>query len=264
VPLSPESVYFSPSSPSRNRSKAVIDLVTTPEAKRQASPVRQAEPSVPRAQIQADTIDLVDESPALPSDDPPLGSSQGGEEDEEAEFQRMAAAARQRAQQGDNRNPVIQVFVEPLMPDVMPVAVKIHYQQTFKEVRQSWCQTNIAAGKLPPSTEPDVIIKLNGRKIYDVQTCKSLGIGLDTEGRPTLQDAHGIPQPLEMVHIYATTRQLEDEEREKRLREADAPDAPSSPAEAKEPEYKLVLRSRDYDEMKVTVKQVCRLWRWWR
>jgi hypothetical protein len=129
--------------------------------------------------------------------------------------------------------------------------------QTFKEVRQSWCRTNIAAGKLQPSAEPDVMIKLNGRKVYDVQTCKSLGIGLDAEGRPTLKDAHGIPQSLEMVRICATTRQIEDEEREKRLKAAaDEPDAPSSPVQPKEPEYKLVLRSRDYEELKISVRKV--------
>jgi hypothetical protein len=210
--------------------------------------------------MQVDTVDLVEESPVRHSDDGLLDSRHGqdGEEDEEDDYQRMAAAARRRANgDTDERNPIIQVFVEPTMPDMMPVAVKIHYLQTFKEVRQSWCRTNIAAGKLQPSAEPDVMIKLNGRKVYDVQTCKSLGIGLDADGLPTLKDTHGIPQSLEMVHMHATTRQIEDEEREKRLKAADEPEAPSSPVQPKEPEYKLVMRSRDYDEFKISVRKVC-------
>jgi hypothetical protein len=216
--------------------------------------------------MQVDTIDLVDESPVQPSDDGAFESShrqnvedvEDVEDDEEDDYQRMAAAARRRANvDTDDRNPIIEVFVEPAIPDTMPVAVKIHYQQAFKEVRQSWCRTNIAAGKLQQSEEPDVIIKLNGRKVYDVQTCKSLGVGLDAAGLPTIKDAHGIPQSLEMVHIQATTRQLDEEERERRLKTAtDEPEAPESPEEAKEPVYRLIMRSRDHDELKISVRKV--------
>jgi hypothetical protein len=268
VPLSPESLPFTASPPHAKASKSEIidlDAMISSEPAKQTSPVRQTvqSESVRGAQKQADPIDL-DEfvSPSF-QDSSALDSGRGKDEEEEEDevYRNLAAAARRRANQNKSAveaNPVISILIEPRIPNTLPLMVQRLYQQNFKAVRLAWCKHNIERNLLDPSQESDVIFTWRGRKIFDVQSCKSLGLGLDVEGLPTLEDVNGIPQLFDKVAIQATTEKIESEERRNKLaNKAAVTDEPaSSPQQPVERQYRVILRSRDYADQKIIVKEV--------
>jgi hypothetical protein len=272
VPLSPESLPLSASpSQAKMRKPETIDLdvMSTPEPEKQTSPLREPTQSenVHGAQKPVDVIDI-DElvSPsAQQNDNGAVDSGRGkDEEDEEDEIYRnLAASARRRANQNKSAgevNPVISILIEPRIPNTVPLMVKRLYLQNFKGVRLAWCQHNIERKLLDPSLESDVIFTWRGRKIFDLQTCKSLGLGLDEEGLPTLEDLNGIPQLFDKVAIQATTEKIESEERRNKLanKAAVTEEPASSPQQSVERQYRVILRSRDYADQKLIVKEV-----WW-
>jgi hypothetical protein len=191
------------------------------------------------------------------------------DEDADDDYREMAAAARRRAngqRSAEAPNPILNILVTPAIEGMLPLVVKLRFLQPFKKVRQEWCKHNIESGRLDPSAEPDVILKWRERKVYDVQTCKSLGVTLDEDGQPMLMDKYGVPEVCDKVNMTATTKQAESEERQSRLvRVAPAPEEPaSSPVRSAERAFRLILRSKDYPEQKFLIKEVCRRLNSWR
>lgn len=277
LPLSPESLPLSASPPKPKASKREIiqlDDVSPPEPEKHISPevARQTTQleTLQRAQMQENVVELDSTASTCPHEGDgnasELGRGKEGEEEEEDDdecYRNLAASARQRANQNmssaGEANPVINIFIEPRIPNTLPLMVKRLYLQNFKGVRLAWCQQNIERNLLDKSQESDVIFTWRGRKVFDLQSCKSLGLELDEEGLPTLEDSDGIPQRFDKVAIVATTEKIQSEERRNELaKKAIVMDEPkSSPQQPVENQYRVILRSKDYEDQKIIVKEVC-------
>jgi hypothetical protein len=159
-------------------------------------------------------------------------------------------------------NPVLTVFIVPRIPNTKPLLVKRKYNQVLKDVRLAWCKHN----NLTPAETATIIFTWRDRRVFDIQSCKSLGIKIDEDGIPYIL-TDDIRAELENVALIATTRNImEEEKRDEKKRTELIPDEPSeqpSQTATSEPtgeqQYKVVLRSKSYPDQKLILKEVCAL-----
>lgn len=220
------------------------------------------------------------------------------EEDSEEEFPELVAAARERRRQREldtlNRSitpntsnnptstrqaheptpppapdPVIQVLITSDIPDTRPLVVHRKLSQRLQEIRLVWCEKQGFSKEMTANVF--LIYKL--RKLYDVTTCKSLGIECDSEGR-IMGRGNSVFESEEdksRVHVLAVTEQMF--EQMKRDREAgfqrsmSAPD-PKDAHEGSRGEtedvaatqsdslIRVLLKAKGYKDFKLKVKQV--------
>ncbi|KAL9080068.1 MAG: hypothetical protein Q9157_001091 [Trypethelium eluteriae] len=178
-------------------------------------------------------------------------SQDNEDEDNESveEFPELAAAARARARQrelenaslaqGMGRNylsreymtssagakkspsteapdPVVQLLITSPIEGSCPLIVKRKLSQRLQEVRAAWCSRQQFP---PPITEVDVFLTWRGRRIFDVTSCKSLGIAVDALGttfipgqKKGFSDREGFKDDDEdgavKVHLEAVTEEI--------------------------------------------------------
>jgi len=150
----------------------------------------------------------------------------------------------------------VQIGLEPRIANTQPLLVKRRFHQNIKPVRLAWCQQNAPPhGVLTKEQESDVILTWRGLKVYDFQTCKSLGLQLDDEGLPTIQDSAGRRERLDRLAIVATTAKIQAQEKlNEEKRRMGIVEPPSPPAPEAERQFRLILRSKSYAEQKIRVK----------
>jgi hypothetical protein len=146
-----------------------------------------------------------------------------------------------------------------------PLKVYRKLSQNLREVRLAWCKRQ---GFTESFTE-SVFLVHRMRKVYDVTTCKSLGLESDAEGNVTMKGAEG-KEGVDQVAIEAVTQDiydklLADKDREDAKRRGQWDPATQAGAEhgtetAAEPIAEeligLVFRARGKPDFKLRVKQV--------
>jgi hypothetical protein len=155
-------------------------------------------------------------------------------------------------------DPVINIFIHPRLPNTEPLMVKRKYRQNLKAVREAWCQRN----SLTPDIASQVYLTWRGARLFDVASCKSLGIELDLAGHPVLKAAEdGFNEAGDKIVLVATTRQIQEEEKKRKelekKQEAERAEGivASQPVVAQK-QYKIILRSKGHPDQKLIVKEV--------
>ena len=184
------------------------------------------------------------------------------ENDSAEEFPELAAAARARArqlaQEGSTKpvpeairrspavslnpassgppDPVVQLLITSPISGSNPLIVRRKLSQRLQEVRAAWCARQEFP---PPITEADVFLTWRGRRIFDVTSCKSLGIAVDAMGTVFIpgqnkvfgsKDVEGLDEDDEdgavKVHLEAVTKeileQLKNERAQRKLQQEQA------------------------------------------
>lgn len=171
-------------------------------------------------------------------------------------------------------DPKIQLFITSPIPGATPLVVTRKLSQRLQEVLEAWCgkQTHV------PDFDPtQVFLTYRLRKLYNVTTCKSLGIKLDSEGRiiPDRRDwvdddETGIGGEHEgKVHLEAVTPELwmklkEDKQNNRKgsstvKQSADVPtgeDTPMAPEVEAEAEQviRITMKAKGFKDVKLKVK----------
>ncbi|KAL9096231.1 MAG: hypothetical protein Q9165_001754 [Trypethelium subeluteriae] len=194
-------------------------------------------------------IQITRSSKSHPS--PTNKSQQNEDEDNDSveEFPELAAAARARARQRELENtslapgmgrdhlsrdymissagankspsvetpdPVVQLLITSPIEGSCPLIVKRKLSQRLQEVRAAWCSRQRFP---PPINEADVFLTWRGRRIFDVTSCKSLGIAVDAFGtifipgqKKGLSDREGFKDDdgdgAVKVHLEAVTEEI--------------------------------------------------------
>lgn len=156
--------------------------------------------------------------------------------------------------------PVIELFMDSHLPDSRNLLVKVRYSQKFKEVREAFCKHNDLAGE----AVKDVILTWKGLRVYDGSSCKDLSsIELTSRGMPIMKLTSGREESAQRIVLVATTREIDAQEKADAWREKQAALEAALEAEArggaelvveKEKLYRIVLRSKGYDDYKLRVK----------
>lgn len=167
-------------------------------------------------------------------------------------------------------DPVVRIFITSPIPDTKPLMVLRKLSQRLQDVRLAWCGRQGFFGE----AAKDVFLTFRMRKLYDVSTCKSLGLEADAAGNLVLKGAEG-RTGIEKLHLEAVTEDLlvelkaarVERERVQRLEdgvhdwiqgttEIGATLHPPSPPVEEEKIIRLVLQARNRPDFKVKAKSV--------
>lgn len=157
-------------------------------------------------------------------------------------------------------DPVVQILITSPLPNTEPLIVSRRISQRLKDVRLVWCERQ----HFSPEFIPKVFLTWNGNRLFDVTTCKSLGIAADPDGNILLKGRKDIMgEQNGQVHMEATTEEIlaKDQRNKRSIRSENAEEREVEEVvpvvEEAEAGVRIILKSKDYGELKVVVKPVC-------
>lgn len=258
------------------------------EAKVAASKVGQEQK--PKLKV-FDIIDLEDEeeSSALPGQESILNSAivkPGApvEEDDEPvsdeEFPELARQAREKArrkrleediastttnpQDGQlslhqampstsRPDPVLHILITSSIDNTIPLIISRKLSQRFKDVRLAWAKRQNFTADFTDT----VFLTWRGKRVFDVTTCRSLGITVDAIGRVSTKG--GLWEVEEgQIHMEAMTANILEAYKKAKRNEATGQEDVA--AHDHEIQVRIVLKAKGLDDFKLQVRPVCHPW----
>ena len=163
-------------------------------------------------------------------------------------------------------DPPVKLFITSDIPGTKPLMVYRKLSQSLKVIRVIWCEKQ----GFDKSFADKVYLTHRMRRVFDVTTCRSLGLSADADGNITMRGHEGA-EDVDQVHLEAVTDELYAQikaakEREERVRhglqtpeEEDAAQAGAEepPPKPQEQLIRILLTSKDKREpFKLRVKSV--------
>ena len=156
-------------------------------------------------------------------------------------------------------DPVIQILITSPIPDTEPLIVSRRISQRLKDVRLAWC----ARQPFTPEFTPTVFLTWRGNRLFDVTTCKSLGIAVGPDGDILLKGRRDVMgEEDRQVHVEALTEEILDE-RQRSKSSVIAENVEESEVEEvlphkkeKETQVRIILKAKGLDDFKLIVKPV--------
>lgn len=278
------------------------DNVNIPQSRQESVQSQQ-----PTLQNQSVNPRILSPSPPSPTIQASLGADYPPEDDSEsdaelAEIKRNARAKRRLEEQAekDRQNattthgaygsshmdnypapapdPAVQLFVTSPIPGTKPLIVTRKLSQRLQEVKDAWCARQIFPPEFPTSS---IFFTYRLRKLYNVTTCKSLGVKVDSEGKiipdeKTWDDdaETGVGGEHEgKIHLEAVTEELWLKLKEARRRgrngssflnkastdQASGDNTPMAAGEEaieKEPIIRITFKAKGFKDIKMKTKPV--------
>ena len=161
---------------------------------------------------------------------------------------------------------VVQIFITSRIPNTDPLIVSRKISQRLKDVRVAWCQRQ----GFSQDFMNKVFLAWRGKRLFDVTTCKSLGIAVDQDGNILMKGQRDIlGEEDRQVHMEAMTEEiLEEYKKEKRHaageEEAEDHDKEAEVAEQpkQEAQVRIILKAKGLDDFKLIVKPVSYIFRY--
>ena len=157
-------------------------------------------------------------------------------------------------------DPVVSILLTSSISNTSPLIVSRRLGQRLKDVRLAWCQRQ---GFTPDFTST-VILTWRGKRLYDVSTCRSLGIGVDADGNVVTKGEKDVfGEEDRQIHMEAMTEEMFQAQRKERERaaaleaqDADEEEMPVVEQPKAEEQIRIILRSKGHEEFKLIVKPV--------
>ena len=156
-------------------------------------------------------------------------------------------------------DPEVFILVTSRLENAVPLIVKRRLSQRLKDVRLSWCLRNQFTEDMTGS----IFLTWRGRRLFDVTSCKSLGIAVDEEGRVMAKDQDDILADEERkIHMEAMTEDIYEEYQKAKRRATEQQDEDKEeeqpPPEQKlsEVQVKLILKAKGFADFKLIAKPV--------
>ncbi|GAB7359305.1 hypothetical protein MBLNU230_g5957t1 [Neophaeotheca triangularis] len=157
-------------------------------------------------------------------------------------------------------DPIITILITSRIPGTKPLMVHRRYTQRLKEIRTVWCDKQGFSAEFAK----DVFLTHRLRRLWDVTTCKSLGLGINDSGQVYLKGDEG-KEGVDKVHLEAMTNDYlaqasAEEARKKRAGDLEEPGEQTEPgAESKktggEKQYvRIILKAKGKEDFKLKVK----------
>ncbi|KAK5109903.1 hypothetical protein LTR85_002033 [Meristemomyces frigidus] len=159
-------------------------------------------------------------------------------------------------------DPPVKLFISSELLGAQPLIVYRKLSQRLKEIRQVWCSKQ----GFSEEYAKDIYLVHRMRRLYDVTTCKSLGLYVDKDGKIAMKGAEG-QDDVDQVHLEAVTdesfakmklqRELEERRRQGLLGPEDDAEAGASKAQGEKEEVliRILLKAKGNQEpFKLKVK----------
>ena len=173
--------------------------------------------------------------------------------------QNSQQSLRQSMPRSSPPDPVLQIFITSDIPNTIPLIVSRRLSQRLKDVRLAWLERQ----DLSTDVTDTIFLTWRGKRVFDVTTCKSLGITVDAIGRIFLKEGSW-EQEQEKIHMEAMTiKMLEAYKASKRSggsQEDDATQDAIVVGQDHEAQIRIILKAKGLDDFKLQVRPVRHLW----
>jgi hypothetical protein len=150
-------------------------------------------------------------------------------------------------------DPVVQIMISSEIANTKPLLVQRKMSQGLREVRLAWCNRQNFA----PEIQSSIYLTWKGRRLFDVTTCRSLGIRAESGSMATLgiDDPFSDEQELQ-IHMEAVTDQPHLTNRQSVPDNNKLPNTVTTPSGDDQGEpMKLILRSPGFENFKIKARQ---------
>lgn len=154
-------------------------------------------------------------------------------------------------------DPIVKILITSDIPDTKALIFHRKLSQGLREVRLEWCKRQGFAGE----TAAPIFLTWRSRRLFDVTTCRSLGIQNDKGWLARVMDGDSPEEDRELrIHMEAVTDDPSLLARQS-TSQTDEPHRPSpspnphttSPQDDDQP-MKLVLRSPELDDLRIKAR----------
>ncbi|KAJ5894421.1 hypothetical protein N7495_006112 [Penicillium taxi] len=157
-------------------------------------------------------------------------------------------------------DPVVQILITSVIPNTKPLLIQRKMSQALREVRWAWCKRQ----GLTLEEQSRIYLTWKGRRLFDVTTCRGLGIKSERKISHSIIDDDLGTSPTELrIHIEAVTDDptLRDQAISSTHMESQ-PKAPSSPPDGQDYQTKsmrLILRSLGLTDLRIRARSKTRV-----
>ena len=153
-------------------------------------------------------------------------------------------------------DPVLQILITSNIKSTQPLIVSRRLSQRLKDVRLAWVERQ----HFTPEFVDRVFLTWRGKRLFDVTSCRSLGIAVDSAGNVTFK-GEGFGEEERQIHMEAMTAEILDAYKKAKQRvtavEEEAPAQEEVVEEQKhEAQVKIILKAKGFQDFKLIVKPV--------
>jgi hypothetical protein len=157
-------------------------------------------------------------------------------------------------------DPIVRILITSDIPGTNPLLVSRKLSQNLKDVRLAW----VTRQQFPEGITPDVVfLTYRNRRLWDLTTCKSIGLEVDAHGNIRQKDHENdvFDDMDDKVHLVAATKEILVEMK----RRAETAIQESKPAVEEvieeevveeSPRIRVILEPRGKEKFKLSVKAV--------
>lgn len=155
---------------------------------------------------------------------------------------------------------VVQILITSRIANTEPLIVSRRITQRLKDVRVTWCQRQGFTQDFMNS----VFLTWRGKRLFDVTTCKSLGIAVDQDGNVLMKGQRDIlGEEDRQIHMEAMTEEILEQYKKEKKHAAGEDDAEDHEGKEElvaqpkqEAQVRIILRAKGIDDFKLIVKPV--------
>lgn len=156
--------------------------------------------------------------------------------------------------------PVISILITSRIPNTLPLIVNRRLSQRLREVRVTWCQKQ----NFTSDFSSTVVLTWRGKRLFDVTSCKSLGIGVDADGNIVTKGEKDIlGEENRQIHMEAMTEEMFEDRRKAKVEDPTVTtheqemEEPVAAQPQQEEQVKIILKAKGFADFKLIVKPVC-------
>ena len=156
-------------------------------------------------------------------------------------------------------DPILQILITSSIPDTTPLIVNRKLSQRLKDVRLAWTERQ----QFSAAFADKVILTWRGKRLFDVTTCRSLGISTDPNGRISAKGENVVDEDGR-IHMEAMTPEILEVRKRGKTNDCHSEEESVSKEAGKvqqtqEAQLKIICRAKGFADFKLIVKEVIML-----
>lgn len=156
-------------------------------------------------------------------------------------------------------DPEVEILITSRLENTIPLIVRRRLSQRLKDVRLTWCSKN----QFAPDMASSVFLTWRGKRLFDVTSCKSLGIAVDRDGRVLARGQDDILVDEDRkIHMEAMTEAIYEEYQKARRRATEQrhedEEEEQAPVHQKpqDDQVRIILKAKGFADFKLIAKPV--------
>lgn len=152
-------------------------------------------------------------------------------------------------------DPILQILITSNIENTAPLIVSRKLSQRLKDVRLAWAERQHFTSDFTDR----VFLTWRGKRLFDVTSCKSLGITVGLDGRITTKPGEWEEEDGQ-IHMEAMTAEMleayKNAKRHDPVEDSIASEAEVVVERVQEAQVRLILKAKGFDEFKLKVRPV--------